>query len=114
MIGSLLVSSAFAQKKYQRPPTQTPDTFRGGDSPSTTDQSSIGDLKWFEVFKDAELQKLVRTAMAASLLVPCALFAFASWNSYGTLAALTDELWQEELKLNLFAAVRLDRGWSRR
>ena len=35
--------------------------------------------------------RLVRTAMAASLLVPCALFAFASWNSYGTLTALTDE-----------------------
>jgi signal transduction histidine kinase len=35
--------------------------------------------------------RLVRTAMAASLLVPCALFAFAAWNSYGTLTALTDE-----------------------
>lgn len=63
LIGCLLVSGAFAQKKYQRPPTQTPDTFRGGDSPSTPDQSSIGDLKWFEVFKDEELQKLVRAAM---------------------------------------------------
>jgi signal transduction histidine kinase/CheY-like chemotaxis protein len=35
--------------------------------------------------------RLVRAAMAASLLVPCALFAFASWNSYRTLTALTDE-----------------------
>jgi len=35
--------------------------------------------------------RLVRTAMAASLLVPCALFAFASWNSLRNLTALTDE-----------------------
>ncbi|MDX6383129.1 MAG: outer membrane protein multidrug efflux system, partial [Blastocatellia bacterium] len=60
LIGSLLTGTVAAQKKYQRPPIQTPDTFRGADS---TDQSSIGDLKWFEVFKDAELQQLVRTAM---------------------------------------------------
>ena len=39
---------------------KTPDTFRGGEG---VDQNSIGDLKWFEVFKDPELQQLVRTAM---------------------------------------------------
>jgi multidrug efflux system outer membrane protein len=62
MIGSLFVGSVAAQKKYERPPIQTPDTFRGRETASS-DQSSIGDLKWFEVFKDEELQKLVRTAM---------------------------------------------------
>jgi len=51
------------QKKYQRPLVKTPDTFRGADGSSASDQTSIGDLKWFEVFKDEELQKLVRTAM---------------------------------------------------
>jgi two-component system, NtrC family, sensor kinase len=35
--------------------------------------------------------RLVRLAMAASLLVPCLLFGFASWNSYRRLTALTDE-----------------------
>ena len=42
---------------------KTPDAFRGTDTVAPTDQTSIGDLKWFEVFKDEELQKLVRTAM---------------------------------------------------
>jgi len=42
---------------------KTPDSFRGTEGTGPADQSSIGDLKWFEVFKDAELQKLVRTAM---------------------------------------------------
>lgn len=35
--------------------------------------------------------RLVRLAMAASLLVPCLLFAFASWSSYRHLKALADE-----------------------
>src|SRR6516162_3927949 len=35
--------------------------------------------------------RLVRLAMAASLLVPIALFVFAAWNSYRNLTALTDE-----------------------
>lgn len=39
---------------------KTPDKFRGSE---TFDQNSIGDLKWFEVFKDEQLQQLVRTAM---------------------------------------------------
>ena len=51
------------QKKYQRPPTKTPDEFRGALTTSPGDANSIGDLKWFEVFQDEALQKLVRTAM---------------------------------------------------
>jgi len=39
---------------------KTPDTFRGAE---VTNQNSIGDLKWFEVFKDQELQNLIKTAM---------------------------------------------------
>ena len=35
--------------------------------------------------------RLLRLAMAASLLAPCLLFAFASWNDYRNLKALTDE-----------------------
>src|SRR5260370_35634328 len=63
LITGLLAGSVAGQKKYQRPATQTPDTFRGIDSTSPTGQASIGDLKWFEVFQDEALQKLVRTAM---------------------------------------------------
>jgi len=66
IIMSLLVSLAgttAAQKKYQRPPVKTPDTFRGTDPTAPADQTSIGDLKWFEVFQDEALQNLVRTAM---------------------------------------------------
>ena len=60
---SLLAGSVAGQKKYERPHVKTPDTFRGVDTTAPPDQASIGDLKWFQVFKDEELQKLVRTAM---------------------------------------------------
>ena len=63
IVVGLLSGSVAGQKKYERPAVKTPDTFRGADAIAPTDQTSIGDLKWFEVFKDEELQKLVRTAM---------------------------------------------------
>src|SRR6266496_5554316 len=62
IIVGLLTSNAAGQKKYQRPAINTPDSFRGTEA-TAPDQNSNGDLKWFEVFKDEELQKLVRTAM---------------------------------------------------
>jgi outer membrane protein, multidrug efflux system len=55
-----LVPVDVAAQKNQPVPIKTPDTFRGNEG---LDQNSIGDLKWFEVFKDPELQQLVRTAM---------------------------------------------------
>src|ERR1700730_2535419 len=63
VVVGLLTGSVAGQKQYERPAVKTPDTFRGSDAVAPTDQTSIGDLKWFEVFKDEELQKLVRTAM---------------------------------------------------
>jgi outer membrane protein, multidrug efflux system len=63
VIVGLLAVSTFAQKNPKPPEVTTPDTFRGSEMTSATDQTSIGDLKWFDVFKDEELQRLVRTAM---------------------------------------------------
>jgi multidrug efflux system outer membrane protein len=58
---NLLSGSVAGQKKNERPPVKVPNEFRGSTAP--TGQTSIGDLKWFEIFKDDELQKMVRTAM---------------------------------------------------
>ena len=63
LLVSLLTGSVVGQKKYERPPIKTPDEFRGAEPTSPVDANSIGDLKWFEVFQDEALQKLVRTAM---------------------------------------------------
>jgi multidrug efflux system outer membrane protein len=53
LVFSLLTINVSGQVK-------TPANFRGAES---TDQNSIGDLKWFEVFKDPALQSLIKTAM---------------------------------------------------
>src|SRR5678816_33664 len=67
LVVTVLVISLFAdtvaQNKFQPPAISTPDRFRGMDPGAPSDQNSIGDLKWFEVFKDQELQKLIRTAI---------------------------------------------------
>jgi multidrug efflux system outer membrane protein len=61
---SLLAGNVSGQKNTARPPVTIPNNFRGADTTMPTDQTSIGNLKWFEIFKDEELQKMVRTAMA--------------------------------------------------
>jgi multidrug efflux system outer membrane protein len=61
LIVSILTGSAVAQTKT--PVVQTPNNFRGLDPAVTSDQNSIGDLKWFEVFKDDALQQLIKTAL---------------------------------------------------
>src|SRR5712664_1329735 len=63
LVLSLLSGTAKGQRKYQRPPTRTPDEFRGAEPTVPVTQNSIGDLKWFEVFQDQALQNLLRTAL---------------------------------------------------
>src|SRR5262249_51923719 len=47
---------------YEKPTLPTPDTIRGADATQTG--PSIGDVKWWELFQDQQLQALVRTALA--------------------------------------------------
>src|SRR5262249_62141650 len=53
--------------KYRRPIVEPPTAFRGAGetaaAPAAPDPSSLADLKWFEVFKDEQLQELIRTAL---------------------------------------------------
>ena len=61
----LLGNVAIAQKKvYQPPAPQTPTVYRADDSTPPPGKQSFGDLQWFEVFKDDQLQVLIRTAVA--------------------------------------------------
>ena len=58
---AVFLSGCAVGPDYRRPSAITPAVFRGA---STTDAQSIGELKWFEVFKDEQLQELIRTALA--------------------------------------------------
>lgn len=52
-----------AGQKYQRPKVQTPSTYRG-DPANQPDAQTLANLKWFDVFKDEQLQDLIRDALA--------------------------------------------------
>jgi multidrug efflux system outer membrane protein len=61
----LLGNLAFGQKKvYQPPAPQVPTVYRADDTAAQPGTQSFGDLRWFEVFKDEQLQVLIRTAIA--------------------------------------------------
>jgi multidrug efflux system outer membrane protein len=48
---------------YQRPKLTTPAQFRAPEPLPPQQAASIADLKWFDIFKDQQLQALIRTAL---------------------------------------------------
>jgi multidrug efflux system outer membrane protein len=63
LIASLLAGCTVGPK-YRRPVVKSPDVFRGTADPTAApDPNSLADLKWFELFKDSQLQELIRTAL---------------------------------------------------
>lgn len=62
---ALLLTGCTVGPNYQRPATPVPPTYRGTDNTQTsaTDTASLGDEKWWTVFKDPVLQNLIRTAL---------------------------------------------------
>lgn len=48
---------------YQRPALAVPAAFRAPQPISADQSNSLANLKWFEVFKDEQLQSLIRTAL---------------------------------------------------
>lgn len=59
-----LLSGCLVGPNYRRPVVNAPRTFRGATTTSASESASLADLKWFEVFKDAQLQELIKTALA--------------------------------------------------
>src|SRR5499427_5002220 len=52
---------------YQRPALPAPEVFCGTADPAVPpDPTSLGDLQWFEIFQDAQLQALIQTALVAN------------------------------------------------
>lgn len=61
IIAAGLLAGCTVGPNYRRPKVNIPATYRGIEA--TTDPSSLADSKWFEVFKDEQLQALIRTAL---------------------------------------------------
>jgi multidrug efflux system outer membrane protein len=63
LIAASWVTGCTVGPNYHRPAVQTPQTFRAPDPLPAPQAESFADLKWWEVFKDPDLQQLVRVAL---------------------------------------------------
>ncbi len=59
-----LIAGCTVGPRYRKPAVKTPGVFRGtSDASASPDPTSLADLKWFEIFKDSQLQELIREAL---------------------------------------------------
>lgn len=59
-----LLAGCTVGPNYQRPKVAIPENFRSPSPLPAPEAASLADLKWFEVFRDPQLQALIRTALA--------------------------------------------------
>jgi NodT family efflux transporter outer membrane factor (OMF) lipoprotein len=60
---AVLLTGCTVGPNYRRPAVAIPSDFRASAPLPPAQAASLADLKWFEVFKDKELQGLIRTAL---------------------------------------------------
>ena len=63
VISLICLSACTVGPSYRRPTFPVPQSFRAPDPLPAAQADSIADLKWFEVFKDEQLQALIRHAL---------------------------------------------------
>lgn len=63
IVAAALLSSCAVGPNYVRPAVPAPVNFRAPDPLPAPQAASLADLKWFEIFKDEQLQQLTRTAL---------------------------------------------------
>jgi multidrug efflux system outer membrane protein len=59
----ILLTGCSMGPKYVKPVVDAPDVYRAAAPETAHEQASLGDLKWFDVFKDEQLRNLIRTAL---------------------------------------------------
>ena len=64
-VATLVIAGCNVGPRYIRPTVATPPAFRGADDASVVSdaQNSVADQQWSEVFREPELQALIRTAL---------------------------------------------------
>ena len=63
LISGLLLAGCMVGPNYRRPAIDAPGLYRGDSQSSIASAESLGNEKWWEVFQDPVLQKLIRTAL---------------------------------------------------
>jgi multidrug efflux system outer membrane protein len=62
-MAAALLAGCTVGPNYRRPAVKIPENFRAPDPLPPPQAASLADLKWFEVFKDENLQQLIRIAL---------------------------------------------------
>jgi outer membrane protein, multidrug efflux system len=62
-IAALTLAGCTVGPNYKRPQIATPETFRAPDPLPQSQGASLADLKWFEVFRDPQLDDLIKVAL---------------------------------------------------
>ena len=97
---------------YKRPAVATPQTFRGSPT-ATPGAASFGDEKWWEVFQDAQLQLLIRTALqqnydlriaASHILQAQAQLGITRSNEFPSAAAIASGVGSRNAQSKFFSA----------
>jgi outer membrane protein, multidrug efflux system len=60
---TIFLSGCMVGPNYKRPDVPSAPAYRGPDNSTVSGNASLGDEKWWDLFKDAELQQLIRTAL---------------------------------------------------
>ena len=63
---ALLLAGCTVGPNYHRPQVAVPASFRAPEPLSQPEAASFADLKWFDVFRDPQLQDLIKTALASN------------------------------------------------
>jgi len=65
LLVALLATGCTVGPDYKRPTASVPTAYRGPapEEAAKTDSASLGEQKWWEVFRDEQLQSLIRTAL---------------------------------------------------
>jgi multidrug efflux system outer membrane protein len=63
LMATLLLTSCTVGPNYQRPLVQVPQTFHAPEPLPAAEAASFADLAWWQVFRDEELQRLIKTAL---------------------------------------------------
>jgi multidrug efflux system outer membrane protein len=63
LIATVCLTSCTMGPNYHRPVVQVPQAFRAPEPLPAPQAASFADLKWWQVFNDADLQALIKTAL---------------------------------------------------
>lgn len=117
---ALLVSGCMVGPDYKRPAAVVPTEFRAvSPEAAKTEAASLGDQKWWEVFRDDQLQSLIRTAIqqnydariaATRVLQAQAQLGITRSNQFPSVSAGADLSAQRTSKSIIFPAIEQSTG----